>query len=144
MSKIFGGRGTEGGKERETERDRASVVSMVVVPIELEDDARFAGGRVDQGSQEETAVSGKLPIWTALELQGELNRWKVETSNSRSSKYFEDDDNMMNLDETETQESKPMPLPLPGKDPAELRLFASTFIGGLQFGLFKIDHKVRF
>ena len=57
-----------------------------------------------------------LPEWAALEFQGELKKWKRV-------KRGEDD--------------------AIAKDAADLRLFASSFVAGLKFGLFEVDKKVR-
>ena len=59
---------------------------------------------------------GMLPEWAALEFQGELKKWKRV-------KRGEDD--------------------AIAKDAADLRLFASSFVAGLKFGLFEVDKKVR-
>ncbi|WZN64726.1 hypothetical protein HKI87_10g62830 [Chloropicon roscoffensis] len=57
---------------------------------------------------------GMLPEWAALEFQGELKKWKRV-------KRGKDD--------------------AIAKDAADLRLFASSFVAGLKFGLFEVDKK---
>lgn len=62
-----------------------------------------------------------MPEWAALELQGELKKWKKDKS---AAQQHGDDGDL-------------------AKDPADLKLFASSFVAGLKFGLFQIDPKVR-
>lgn len=60
-----------------------------------------------------------MPEWAALELQGELKKWKKDKS---AAQQHGDDGDL-------------------AKDPADLKLFASSFVAGLKFGLFQIDPK---
>ena len=93
------------------------------------------------------AEGGSVPEWTTLELQGELKKWKKDTQASGSSSGlgddgFDFDDGDRGEGEGDDGEGRRKRTKL-SKDPAEVRLFASTFIPGLKdFALFKIDHPI--
>jgi len=70
-------------------------------------------------SEKRKRGDGSLPEWAALEFQGELKKWKEKRGGQGS---LEDD--------------------AIAKDPSDLKLFSSSFIPGLKFGLFQVDPKV--
>ena len=100
-------------------------MAMVLIPIELD---RSASAR---GEGEEGDAGSRLPEWTALELQGELKKWKKE-------RHHRHGQGMMQIDDEDSEEEDADRI---SKDPADLKLFASTFVPGLKFGLFNVDPK---